>query len=224
MDIRRALTLLETSGREDDRDEFFRIQSDLQDRLEGDDHPDFEVISHREQRHKPERPLVIVVHPGDALENPEGWDYDDYKKVKRWSLKNQAEMADELSTWRRTHDADIVILHRASSIEIGDGGHSYEEYEYEVSNGHSRGSVLFGDDLAQAAKWIIANLHIADRPHVFLTGAYAEPDHGCLTYIGKAVEAIIGPDRMSVSKFSPPGSGPGKVWRPGNRIVRHGKE
>lgn len=224
MDMRKAIMLVESGGRENDREEYFRIKRDLEARYDRDE-DDFDVISHREQRHSKERPLVIIIHPGDAIEPNVGWgDQAAYKRVRKFSRTNQAGMARELSDWRRTHDADIAVLHRESSCELVPGEDCDDEYELEVTDAHSRGSVVFGDDLQKAADWMIANLHIADRPHIFLTGAYSEVDYGCLTFIGRKIEAVVGPDRISVSKFSPPGNGPAKVWRPGEKNIRFGKD
>jgi hypothetical protein len=49
---------------------------------------------------------------------------------------------------------------------------------------------------------------------VVLAGANSTPGTGCLTLVGTLLEAHLGEARISVSDFSPPGSGPGPVWRP----------
>lgn len=61
-----------------------------------------------------------------------------------------------------------------------------------------QGTVLFGDDLDTAAEWIINNLHIAQRPKIFLGGAYSDFNHGCLTFIGREIEKIVGEELRSV--------------------------
>jgi hypothetical protein len=80
------------------------------------------------------------------------------------------------------------------------------------------GAVLYGDDLDAAADWMIDNLSIASRPKILMSGGFADPDNGCLTYIGQAFSRLLGEDiaaeRLEVSPYSPPGAGPGIVWRP----------
>ena len=64
------------------------------------------------------------------------------------------------------------------------------------------------------AAWVPKHLAVARRPMVVLAGANSTPGTGCLTLVGTLLEAHLGEARISVSDFSPPGSGPGPVWRP----------
>lgn len=178
----------------------------------------FSVLHHDATRHDAETPLVIVVHPGDLIQTADGFDWREGKKAKAFSDDNQTGTAEELAHWRE-QGFDIVVLHRQSCTYMSQG-ESDEAYRSEVLSAWDNGSALYGDDLGEAAKWIIDNLHVAERPHIYLAGAYSTPGNGCLTYIGKAIEKVVGEDRITVSDFSPPGNAPAKVWRPGNRSVR----
>lgn len=183
----------------------------------------FEVKHHDHARHDKLRPLVIVVHPGGMIEAQHGWGGAEWKAVNKFSRRNQAGLARELSAWRTKYDADIAILHRGSCSQFltANANSIDEDLQLELLVGWQRGSVLLGDHLDDAAAWMIENLHIADRPRIFLGGAYSDFDQGCLTAIGRALEKVVGPGRIKVSKYSPPGSShdAGKVWRPGNQAL-----
>lgn len=186
----------------------------------GDNGETFFPIKHRPDHHSPERPLVIVVHPGDMIEYRYMWDDPVVRDaVMSFWQHNEHGTTQELAEWRKK-GADFVVLHRSSCEEFQDiaaGRYTGHRLWAEIKLGHKRGTMLFGDDLDRASAWIIANLHVVDRPHIFLAGAYSDPKDGCLTTIGRKIEAVVGPERISVSKFSPPEASPGKVWRPGDR-------
>ena len=82
------------------------------------------------------------------------------------------------------------------------------------------GTVLYGDDLDAAGQWNIQNLQVAKRPHIYLAGAYSCPETGCLTHIGRQIERVVGPEKITVSAHSPPENGPGNAWRPGDKTER----
>jgi len=178
----------------------------------------FEVLHHDPEQHSPLRPLVILVHPGDMIETGDGWDdRNEYDKVREFSVDNQVGTAEDIAAWRQKYQADVIVLHRGSCSQFDGDGESdlCDQIEMIWQNG----SILHGDNLEDAANWMIQHLHIAERPRVYLAGAYSCPKYGCLTSIGKAIEKVIGPKRITVSGWSPPGNSPGKVWRPGNRSV-----
>ncbi len=183
----------------------------------------FAVLDHDRDQHSAERPLVVVIHPGDMIETGVGYPPEVRQAVNMFWHHNSQGTARELSQWRKK-GADFVVLHRMSCEQFPEqearsrnfGGGKLPIWA-EIKRGHTRGTMLFGDDLKSAANWMIRNLHIKDRPHIFLAGAYSTPDSGCLTAIGQAFEQVVGPDRISVSEFSPPAASPGPVWRPGGK-------
>lgn len=167
---------------------------------------EFCVIWHDDDDHDSTRPLVIVVHPGDMIETEVG---------VAFSRKNREGTAAELRGWRDL-GYDIVFLHRGSCSQFGPGSPWYSEaLAKEIRKDWQRGSVLYGDDLDSAGEWMVTTLDVSSRPHIHLAGAYSDPVHGCLTHIGRMMEAVTGPNKVSVSEWSPPGSGPGPVWTPG---------
>lgn len=182
--------------------------------------PDFCVIQHARANHNPARPLVVLVHPGDMIMFADSYDPPAQRAATAafWGFigtgtrKELAELREE--------GADFCVLHRSSSTEFpafsrfrAVGFHLWKE----IKAGHRRGTALYGDDLDAAVQWMSANLLIEERPRIHLCGAYSDPDHGCLTYIGKAFEKIVGPTRITVSPFSPPENAPGMMWCPGAR-------
>lgn len=178
--------------------------------------PDFAVVQHDPAGHDASRPLIVVVHPGDVVETPAGFTARDWAKVGAFSRDNQDGMASEISTWREA-GADVVVLHRLSCAYLDDGEEVFQEAVLGCWDG---GTILYGDALDEAATWIIENLHVADRPMIHMAGAYVTPEDGCVTHIGKAIEAIVGEDRMTVSDWSPASNcAADKVWRPGDRSI-----
>lgn len=179
-------------------------------RLIGEE-PDFEVVIHEPSRHDASRPLVVLIHPGDMTETPEGFSRRDWEKVRDFSESNQDGLVDEIDAWL-DKGADFVVLHRQSCAYDNDGLHEFHDT---VRGLWENGAILYGDDLDAAGAWIIEKLAVAERPMVFMGGAYSTPEGGCLTRIGTMIEAVVGEDRMTVSDWSPASnSDKSKVWRP----------
>ncbi len=185
----------------------------------------FRVMDHKPDRHAPERPLAVVIHPGDMINHFFGSMNDlpeDERELARQSIRfgseNQAGMQKELAELRRK-GYDFVVLHRESSVQYPENKihETRKKVWIELQAGHKRGTMLFGDDLDRAGRWMIANLHIEDRPHVYLLGAYSDPEVGCLTHIGQQFAQVLDPSKITVSRFSPVSDDPSeqhKAWRP----------
>lgn len=191
-----------------------------------DDSADFHVL------HPPAadtRPLLIWVHPGDAIEDEEGFEAgvrsldgdededEDEENLYQNSLDFQVQMAREIMARKDTHQ--VIVLHRMSSQWAFDEGHA--EFDYQEALQHIEDLPttvhLFGDDLDAAAAWIIEHMHTLCRPEVFMTGAYNDPEHGCVSAVGQAIEHA-GTVDLKVSCWSP--SEPGSMangWRPAVR-------
>lgn len=179
--------------------------------------PGFCVIHHSAEMHDAQRPLVVLVHPGDMILLTDSYDAPAQRAAVAafWGhigLGTSNELAD-----LRAEGADFCVLHRSSCTQYP-GFSKYRRVGFglwkEIKAGHRRGTVLYGDDLEAAARWMIEHLHIADRPRIHLAGAYSDPKHGCLTYLGQALRKVAGPGKIVVSPFSPPGNGPGQMWHP----------
>jgi len=168
---------------------------------------DFELMRPSPVASDPARPLLVLVHPGDATE--------DEPSVRRQARELERAMGQEILDIADSHD--LVVLHRQSS-EYGLRGAANvpEAYLDAVERIHRDGTVLYGDDLETAAAWIIAKLDVASRPNIHLTGAWSHPDHGCVTALGVLLAAANA--RISLSAHSP--SGPGTTegqWVPTSR-------
>ncbi len=185
----------------------------------------FRVMDHDHDKHQAERPLAVVIHPGDMIVHAwglQGMPEEDKKlffKSMRWANENMLGMAKELRELRRK-GYDFAVLHRESSVqfpEARDNQVAVKKVWLELSKDHGRGSMMFGDSLDKAAQWMINNLHIADRPHIYMLGAYSDPQFGCLTSVGKAFAKVLDPSKITVSPFSPVSDDPDEqhtMWKP----------
>lgn len=167
---------------------------------------------------RPDAGLTIVIHPGDLLEN--GWGYATSAQasaVRAFGAHNAQGMGRGLKAARARGD-DIIVLHRESSLDFFDGGRRSGVgptlWKAHICPLMRTATALWGDDLDEASSWLVAHAHLATRPFVHMAGAYACPDHGCLTAIAKALLAHTPSLALTVSPFSPPANGPGDVWRP----------
>lgn len=150
-------------------------------------------------------PLVIVIHPGDAVEPPCTWPIKDRHKVVSVSKAMQTGMAQELEAARKAR-ADTVVLHRQSSeLVLRDQNADWQvaAYRNEVQQLGRSEALLYGDDLDAAAQWIIDHVPLSDRPSVFFTGAYSHQDFGCITAVGKKVQERFPHLVMTVSTYAP---------------------
>lgn len=189
----------------------------------------FRVMDHDPAKHVPERPLAVVIHPGDMIIHSMGMhmlhpdDREAFRNSIRWANENQEGMRKELMVLKR-QGYDFVVLHRESSVQFPENLHKdhTKKVWLELQAGAKRGSMVFGDDLERAGQWMINHLHIAERPHVFMLGAYSDPNNGCLTHIGKQFAKVLDPKKITVSKFSPVSDDPSeqhKVWQPGRQLI-----
>lgn len=167
-----------------------------------------------------ERPLLIIVHPGDALEACWRGYGKKSKAVREQSVACQEGMASEI--WDAILDkCDIVVLHRRSSgqFEADRGARHVSTFMRDaLEQVHNRGTVLYAEDLDAAVTWMDENLGIAGRPGIRLMGAYADPDHGCVTAVGKGVEALLegygSQAEIILSQHSYAGPGETSLWVP----------
>jgi hypothetical protein len=174
---------------------------------------DFEVLK---AAPRSDRPLLIWIHPGDAIEDREAFDRrEDYENTRQF----QARMAEEIEDLVLTHQ--VVVLHRESSGYAFDQEHAYPEYADALAMVEELSTtvLLYGDDLDQVSAWLIAELGANQRPQVFMTGAWSDPQHGCVAIVGQALDRAGAPV-LRVSSWSP--SEPGSiadVWQPEPKSV-----
>lgn len=161
------------------------------------------------------RPLLIWVHPGDAVEDKEGFDPPDdeddedlYENTRQFQAMMSREILDRLDTHQ------VVVIHRYSDQYAFEEEQAQWDYQRAMADvGEEPSTVhLFGDDLAAASAWMVANLDVENRP-VFMTGAYSHPDHGCLAAVGKALQAADATIEVSGWAPSEPGS-VANIWTP----------
>lgn len=153
----------------------------------------------------PMRPLHVVVHPGDAVEHPSGWeDKSLYASVVAGSLQRQAAMAAEIFVRMASHD--MVVLHRRSSIEFHRPSAWVDEnYRQAVvmATRNPRCAWLYGDDLPSMLDWLIDRAQVTARPAVFFTGAYSDDQFGCITFLGQGIEQRAPGVTVRVSDHAP---------------------
>lgn len=164
--------------------------------------PPFEVVRHDAQwRADPRRPLLVLVHPGDALEFVSDWDDREVgRAVAAKAMLNQAGMGREIA--ERLHSHDVAVLHRCSSEYLRDLEVD-QTYARMTAACNKAGAVLFGDDLQQAAAWLLDHAQLGAHSTVFMSGAYAELKYGCITALGKTLQAAVKGITIRVSSFAP---------------------
>jgi hypothetical protein len=156
------------------------------------------------------RPLLIIVHPGDAVEDGVGFsNKEDAFAVKEFGQKNTRAMALEID--HLLDNSDVIILHRQSTIDVmmkysltrmTEADKLVHPYQFSCLKASELGVVLYGDDLDAASQWIIRSINVVDRPSIFMTGAYACENFGCITSIGKSLEKF-GCTNITVSQHAP---------------------
>lgn len=164
--------------------------------------------------------LLIVVHPGDAIEHPRGWgSREQAEQVIRLAMANQAGMAQEMSA--RLPHARVIVLHRESSTQFDPVLRVPwidRDYERCVGEATVRGANLYGDDLDEAAAWILASGAIKPGMRVFMTGAYSDQAHGCITKLGGLLLAAEPALQIDVDAHSPTdNTNAAPRWDPGMR-------
>lgn len=183
---------------------------------------DFEVLHHRPQwRSDPARPLLIVIHPGDAIERLCDWDDKEVgRQVADLSSANQQAMAREIKEKLGTHD--VIVLHRLSSAYLQQGGVEHD-YRDALKKCDAVALALYGDDLPAAASWMqvhVPGIHDRDL-HLFMTGAYADEESGCITAIGKSLLEFNSELDVEVSMHAPSDqSNSQSRWRPGGPMAQ----
>lgn len=150
-----------------------------------------------------ERPLLLVIHPGDAIERACDWSGQEGEhEVVALSASNQQGMAEEIIDKLDSHD--VVVLHRISSAYLYEGG-VQNEYVDALSQCDQQGVILYGDDLEAATHWMLQNVSGLQegRLEVFMTGAYANAEHGCITAVGKGLLEANPELKIKVSEWAP---------------------
>ena len=160
-------------------------------------------------------PLLVIVHPGDAIETDAG-----NQQIRREAARCQENMAAEIG--RLSNGGwDCVVLHRSSCAQYAPGKAQKsvaEQMRREIQALHATGTVLYGDDLGAAGNWMEDHLDLESRPAIRLTGAYADPLHGCVTAIGEGIQAYLaeigGRATVSLSEHAYAGPGGTERWQP----------
>lgn len=166
----------------------------------------------------PSRPLYVLVHPGDVVQTrsdvhgqPNAGD------ILAYSSDRQTEMGDDVERLLAA-GWDVAVLHRFSSSYGFGTSNTSDWFEEAVDEIHERGAVLFGDNLAEAADWLLGAAQAAARPRVLLSGAWSCAAHGCVTMVGTLLEDAGTAVHLAASAcVSPDGSGP--EWRPAAGVL-----
>ena len=167
----------------------------------------------------PQRPLMVIIHPGDMVETDAGWgEPKAAATVQAFWSHNGLGLRSEMAKARK-EGYDIVVVHRESSVEFFSGSrrHSLARrlWTEHFCPLFSQASTFWADNLDAVVAWLCGNTNPQTRPSIHLAGAYACPQTGCVTAVGKGLLAAgVESARLSVSPFSPPSNGPGLVWRP----------
>ena len=159
------------------------------------------------------RPLYVLIHPGDVVQTrSDVGGQPNAREILEYSAERQEAMADDVE---RLAEAgwDVAVLHRFSSSYGFGTSNTVDYFEDAVDEIHERGAVLFGDNLREAAEWLVATAGAAARPAVLLSGAWSSAAHGCVTMVGTALEEAGARVHLATSAcVSPDGSE--DEWQP----------
>jgi hypothetical protein len=153
----------------------------------------------------PCRPLLVLVHPGDMIAHRDCWDDADWPAVRDFCRNNITQTGTEILSYG---DADSVVLHRGSCIDLEKRFSLTSPIQLALRRIWRHGAVLFGDDVIQASSWIARYMAVTQRSEILLSGAYSDPNYGCLTAIGKALEKVAPHGSIKVSPWAPADNGP----------------
>lgn len=153
------------------------------------------------------RPLYVLVHPGDVVQTRgDVGGHPNAQSILDYSAERQEAMADDVERLARA-GWDVAVLHRFSSSYGFGTSNTVDWFEDAIDEIHERGAVLFGDNLPQAAEWLVASAGAAARPAVLLSGAWSNAAHGCVSFVGSALEQAGAKVHLATSAcVSPDGS------------------
>lgn len=184
-----------------DRDTLARVARAVR-RMDNREEQGFHVLAYDRVMFDPTRSLAIVVHPGDMIE----LSYD------RDALDRQEGLAEEMRAFE-SDGWDVVFLHRMSCSQFATGHRTTvaRNLANRVRSLRAKASILYGDDLDAAVRWLAEHAHLRQRPSVFLGGAYGDAQHGCVTYVGKGIARLTAAP-LAFSRHIPTPSG--TCWVP----------
>lgn len=159
------------------------------------------------------KPLYILVHPGDVVQtHGDVGGHPNAQAILDYSADRQAAMADDVERLTKA-GWDVAVLHRFSSSYGFGTSNTVDWFEDAVDEIHERGAVLFGDNLQEAAEWLVSTAGVVSRPAGLLSGAWSSAAHGCVGMIGAALEEAGSKVHLATSAcVSPDGSE--AEWQP----------
>jgi len=186
--------------------------------------PSFAVLSAPEDPDA-SLPLMVVVHPGDVtgIDLREGLDHA--AEVDSQYL-HQDGMAAELLGWL-DRGWDVVVVHGRSSqgfsrrdeeagwasnaLGLHDNRDCIAQFDGALAAAHAKGCVMYGEDLAMAARELLTALKADQRPAVVLTGSFVDVGRS-MARLGGLLEE--GGATVHVSCEAPPMSDDAPEWVP----------
>lgn len=171
------------------------------------------VVVHAEAAVRPSRPLYILIHPGDVVQSKNDvYGSENAEDILAYSAGCQADMVDDIERVIRA-GWDVAVLHRFSSSYGFGVSNSLQEYEEAVDAIHENGVTLYGDNLDDAANWLLDTHHAKKRPAIVISGAWSDASTGCVTHVGRTLQRHKAKVHLAASAcISPDGSG--REWKP----------
>lgn len=152
------------------------------------------------------RPALVFVHPGDAIEVSHGLSRIARDRLFEESVSQQQAAGAEII--KMLNDPlDVIVLHRDSSCALFESAdRNYDEYYREaVIRTSVNGVLYFGDRLEEAVEAIGRTLSIQHRPRVLVTGAYGNPKDGCAAFVARALHRANANTQISRYTYLQPG-------------------
>jgi len=136
------------------------------------------------------RRLVVIVHPGDALDEP---GIDDCLESMTAELRERIVCED-----------DILVVHRFSTSYIlgfEDARHAEREWFDTIRDLPARTVHIYGDQLDQVIAHISGLAQGNEHADLLVTGLWGDKDHGCAAEVSRGLRELGLPAELS--KHSP---------------------
>jgi hypothetical protein len=182
---------------------------------------DFHAVD--EMDSDPRKPLYVLVHPGDIVQSDNDVAYsEDAEAIQEYSRQCQSGVEHDVERLEK-YGWDLAVLHRFSSSYGFGVSNCIQEFTESIDTIHDVGLVMFGDNLREAADYLIAEMDALARPAIVLSGAWSGAEDGCIAALGQMLQDAGARVHLADSACISP-DGDGEEWKPQRPSLGHEEE